>query len=378
MIVLNNYQFNENDLRCLILFLAYGIGGIVGLIHSSGIINMVVAIALLVRAILFGTKWFLMWFSVRKTTMSHLVSPYITITHIVLNVLLYFLDIALLASIITAVIVDRNDAPGFVFFSIILISLPYLFLFGYFINTCTIPNESDINILTYNIQRGHNLEGIYDIQKTYETIKDLAADVVCMQEITPICLAELKNLFKGAYPYYVNGTEGNSELAILSKYKIQNIVRVPGFVDIAQDRGIIAVQLMTNNGLKWVITTHWSADALGNLQVLSSKKMVHFISQLDNPIVVCGDFNSVPGSVAIDYLIHENLIDSWSTKVLPWAMGFTTFSGPLSESKIGRLLPTYYFRLDHIFSRQMKTREITVNSSKASDHKPLSAILCKN
>lgn len=363
------------NLQKIISMIFYVSLSILWLIFRDRKSDIYIASLMLVRAFLFLIQCLLLWFSISKTTIYTLVSPIITISYITIYVISSILNIGIFITVlISMIVIDWEPFPIFLvlFVGFMIISL----ITDLLIKKLRGVNHNTIDILTYNIQRGHGLDGQFNIIKTSSVLREINADIVCMQEITQDCFDLLADELYPMYPIRLNGTRHKSELAIFSKYQFMETISCvdPCFKDIAEDRGLISAKIQKGDTSLWIITTHWSADALGNKQILSSKKMIDFCAKLRGPVVVCGDFNSVPASAAIDYLRYNNLTDMWSMKLWPWEMGFTAFSGPLSEHKYFKFfLPQYYFRLDYVFGKAINEIFIKVYDNDASDHKPVLA-----
>ena len=141
----------------------------------------------------------------------------------------------------------------------------------------------------------------------------------------------------------------------------------PSSADYCQ--GAVAVRVWDRDASRdvWFITTH---IGLYNMQLNEVKELVgEFIPQLladtpNAPVFITGDFNSVPLSDAIKYMVSEEagFVDTWA--VAGKGLGYTFDS------------QSPYERIDYIFQRKplaYTCTKIIVPDTLASDHDPVVA-----
>jgi endonuclease/exonuclease/phosphatase family metal-dependent hydrolase len=260
----------------------------------------------------------------------------------------------------------------------------------------TLMGEATIEsrFVTYNVRCGVDAAGeVYDLSRTAEVIKRLAASVVFLQELTDMGmsddgwvgttkvnsdpnrkkvdqLAELKRMtgFKegryfGAHDLAENGPErsGTFGVGILSNLSIlqtktRQYKRLPG----RQSRGALAVKVRSGEETHvWCVCTHLQNDVTGFEQESQAAELIDFCNELDGPIVVGGDFNSLPQFAAVRMLRQHF---GGGCEGVPKRSTFPIFN---AGSSLGITLDYMFVRGVHISSGL-----VVVEEEYASDHFP--------
>jgi mRNA deadenylase 3'-5' endonuclease subunit Ccr4 len=160
-------------------------------------------------------------------------------------------------------------------------------------------------------------------------LKDLQSEIICLQEVEPAafdylekvladheyngiyqqkknrpdgcaCFYNYKKLdFQGFETHYyndrANGENNSGHLAMIARFKF--------------DVGLITI---VNTHLKWDINKE--NNQIGYLQIKELIDLYISAGKNDYGWVICGDFNSQPGSPAIKELINNNFVDVYADK----------------------------------------------------------------
>ena len=251
-------------------------------------------------------------------------------------------------------------------------------------------------LLTYNVSHGTNIKASPSpLSRSFSYIIGSGADIVMLQEFNilshkynpDVSQSQIDSL-KKIYPYIVNGKSAN--MTVLSKYPVAEKGRwqatsdhiVSYYARIAgRDIEIINAHLASyrfSDKERMVVTDLKSGSrtrrGVAELKGSISRKlgdafrnrsldavMMRGIADTGLPgMIICGDFNDVPGSWAYRHIAGKDFRDAVSS---------TTFG----------YLPTFndnhfYFRIDHILSRgDLKALSAEREKINASDHYPLLA-----
>ena len=251
-------------------------------------------------------------------------------------------------------------------------------------------DESAFTLLSYNAYNFKALDKIYPSDSTNATLSyiiDTDADIVCLQECEYLSPLKAWHVYppqvkaiKEQYPHQIIGAD-NGE-SILSKYPVKKICSEGYFshFEVSTPNGnidIIDVHLrslrltdeekkqysdisdINNDKSKWKVIVKKVMAAAQN-RARQADKLRAYIDSIDREnIIVCGDFNDVPGCYAIR-TICEDFDDAYAD----CAFGPTiTYHG----DKI-------YFRIDHIlYDGDFEATSITRGDIDRSDHYPLIA-----
>lgn len=260
------------------------------------------------------------------------------------------------------------------------------------------PSDRTFTLMTYNVFDGRDAEhpdAPFIWSPSLDYVLHSGADIVCLQELyslprhSPETRAQSDSI-RAAYPYIYDGREDNAPLTILSKYPLRPLA-LP-----ADDRNAAAICDININGLHvWVVDVHLTSYQLSDAdrEVVTdirgprsarrsidafrdnvahkltrgfrqraeiAVRLRDIIDSLDGPVIVCGDFNDVPGSYAYRKIKGADLADA------------------CAQTRLGPN-PTYnqhlfYFHIDQILYRgPLKALAVKKGSLKASDHYPQTA-----
>lgn len=258
-----------------------------------------------------------------------------------------------------------------------------------------------IKVMTFNVMY---LDFVSDsdgneLHPVIEYIAQSDADIVCLQEVgtdflhTRLKDKQTKKALK-PYRYVLSGSsEGRYSVVCLSKYPVISRHRIDyesqsnsSFrYDFRIEGKVVTVinNHLESNKLNGKEKDHYTnlitsggeseeltkvAELIGtkvgsatSIRATQARAVSEEIRNCRNPIIVCGDFNDVPGSYVYNTLA-KGLSDSWVEKGLGWG---NTFHENL-----------FLFRIDYILhSPDLKTVDVKRDNVKISDHYPLIATL---
>ncbi|MDE5568745.1 MAG: endonuclease/exonuclease/phosphatase family protein [Muribaculaceae bacterium] len=307
---------------------------------------------------------------------------------------------ALICLIITALVRWKIAIFGFLG---ILIALPPILEYSPSHIPRRVAEDADtFTFMSYNVFGLKSQDGEYpgDVNPTIGYILNQDPDIVCLQELgslhsdknlhlTPAQLDSLHSL----YPYVFVG--GHAQ-AIFSKFPIQPIQTgfkysgEAGSADMACFRTEIKGQTITIFNVHLQSFDLLSSDRemfsklkrlqgsedeiarmknhlvnkireAGPQRVNDTEELIRYIKKFGGPnVIVCGDFNDIPGSYPLRMLSDEHL-----KEVYP-EVGF----GPMVTYNAGG----FYFRIDHILYRgNLRPVKMNRGSIRSSDHYPITA-----
>lgn len=223
-----------------------------------------------------------------------------------------------------------------------------------------------LNIMTYNIHGGKDIEDNLTIYGISNFIKQSKADIIGLQEVD-ICLGrsyflnEMKYLAKRLKMYYAFGPNikiglGSFGNGILSRYPIEKKKNYH-LSSTGERRGVLSALIELSNHKKiWFLTTHLGLNSKERIK--QSQEILKIIGQLEHPVILTGDFNETPENAA--YSIINNVLADGAHSA-----GSDYFSYLDGDE---------FVRIDYI----MHSKDISVESIKAidckfSDHFPVIA-----
>jgi len=238
---------------------------------------------------------------------------------------------------------------------------------SYFANVRTVSqswsSHDEIKVVSYNIQHGRGQDGMIDFNRTLTKLKNLDADILCIQEVERYSVRSglddqvdliAKELGMNAIFYPSISIPGlNYGNAIFSKYPILNSSYLP-FSSQRENRSLIMAEVALNKKQSiYVMGTHLGLDKQEREVHIS--EIFDYISSLDKPIILAGDLNTTPEQ------------DEYSV-----------WSGKLRKSNQGVKLKTYShkdWQIDYIFSTpHFQVVETWTLESDTSDHYPVASI----
>ncbi|MFO7820932.1 MAG: endonuclease/exonuclease/phosphatase family protein [Lentisphaeria bacterium] len=237
-----------------------------------------------------------------------------------------------------------------------------------------------LRVVTYNIHSCIGMDGKVMPERIAAVLRRLRPDVVALQEVDSgrrrsFNHDQLGRISKemGMYHIYfplLKGEDGEYGIAVLSRYPFETLrlkaYDIPAERQSREERGIVWLRVNMPEGSFHFMNTHFGLLKWEKLEQASQLTGADFLGSIppEEPVVLCGDFNSLPGSEPYEVItkrLHDIQRIFQPHKPLP------TFFGRRPM-----------FRIDHIFVSD----GITVNRIKiphsslartASDHLPLGA-----
>ena len=307
---------------------------------------------------------------------------------------------AIICVITTAFLRRRIAILGFLG---MLIALPPILEYSPFHIPRRISDNADtFTFMSYNVLglKDQNDEYPGDVNPTLSYILQQDPDIVCLQElgalhsdrnyhVTPAQIDSIHSL----YPYVF--ISGHAQ-AIFSKYPIEPIqtgfkyTGVPGSADMACFRTEIKGQTITIFNIHLQSFDLVSSDKemfsklkklqgseheiammkthlinkireAGPQRVRDTEELIRYMKKFGGPnVIVCGDFNDIPGSFPLRMLAEEHM-----KEVYP-EVGF----GPMITYNAGG----FNFRIDHILYRgNLRPLKMNRGGVRSSDHYPITA-----
>lgn len=163
-----------------------------------------------------------------------------------------------------------------------------------------------INVMTYNIHGGKDIEGNLTLYGISNLIKETGADIIGLQEIDVFLkrsyfLNEIKYLANRLKMHYVFGPNlrmgfGSFGNGILSRYPIAKKKNYHIY-SVGERRGVLTALIQLNENKKiWFLTTHLGLNRKERLT--QSQEILKIVSNLEYPVIMTGDFNEAPGEEA--------------------------------------------------------------------------------
>lgn len=235
--------------------------------------------------------------------------------------------------------------------------------------------QTRLRVLCYNIHYGQGNDGVYDVKRLAEVIKQHRPDLVALQEVDvgvkrsgriheAQLLGELTGMAVryGPTQHYQGGLYGN---AILSRLPITDVVIHPlPYTEsteqrVTYPRGAIAVKVRCPNGTTIrFVSTHFQHN-LAKDRIDEAAEINELFATDDVPTILAGDMNARPGSEPV-----VKLLERWASTVGDSPEPTAPSSKPAS-------------RIDYIFFRPETAFELiqssVVDEPIASDHCPVFA-----
>lgn len=237
----------------------------------------------------------------------------------------------------------------------------------------TTMKSTQIKMITLNIHKGFSLSNRqFTLDKIKENIKNIGADIVCLQEIVGAhvdfapkpqfeVLADQiwDHVVYGKNAIYSNGHHGN---AILSHYPFEKYTNVNISNHRYEQRGILygVIQLPHTKKIKLhILTLHLDLTSWGRRQQIN--KLCAFIKNSvpeNEPLIVCGDFNDWTTTISQKLKNEIQLDDAFFSNY-----GFHARTFPSTFP---------FLKLDRIYFRNLLIKNISVLDQapwrKLSDH----------
>lgn len=232
--------------------------------------------------------------------------------------------------------------------------------------------EQQLRFASYNIKHGLGNDNRLDLARTAALLNNLRADVIGLQEVDNQCqrsdgvdqpeffAKQLK--MNSAFGSFMNFQGGQYGLAILSRFPIieEHEIRLP---DGNEPRVALACELETPGGHTFMaVNVHFDWVNDDGFRFAQAQKLAEFLSSIEMPYVLLGDFNDVLGSRTLN-LLSQGAIEADK----PQADSFT-FSA--IDPRI---------EIDFVFASPENRWEVRhcqlFEAQKTSDHRPVLAIL---
>jgi len=224
-----------------------------------------------------------------------------------------------------------------------------------------------VRVVSYNIHHGEGLDGEIDLERIARAIRDLAPQVVCLQEVDRGMVRtngrdfprELSGLLGmeavfGANLEQNGGEYGNATLTDLPILDSENI-RLPVLPG-EEPRGCLRVTVEIDGRPLDILNTHFG------LRVKERRKQANAIMELPlrHPAVLTGDLNEETDAPGV-----STLLERFDPALPPGADG--TYSAANPTRKIDYILVTKELSAEN--GRVMRSDQTSV----ASDHLPIVA-----
>ncbi len=233
-------------------------------------------------------------------------------------------------------------------------------------------NSSDFRIVSYNVKHGEGMDGGVDLDRDVEVLRKLHPDFVGLQEIDELAsrsgtvnqTAELgKKLgMHAAFGPFMDLQGGRYGMAVLSRYPIRNVTNVL-LPKGNEPRIALAIEVRMPGGESLMLVNihlDWVSDDTFRFE--QATKLDDFLTGLEMPCILLGDFNDQPESRTLNLLRQDKL------EAKKPADDHFTFSStnPVKE-------------IDFIFAAPKTSWEVlstrVIDEPRASDHRPVVAEL---
>ncbi|SFN79156.1 endonuclease/exonuclease/phosphatase family protein [Salegentibacter flavus] len=241
----------------------------------------------------------------------------------------------------------------------------------------TIRLLEEIKVMSYNIHHANppSQPDSIDIDAIVRVIKDQDADLVALQEVDSgmersgegnqaALIAEKLNMyfyFSKALNY--NGGEyGN---AILSKFPIEegSTYQLPNEPEAnTEDRVMSTGKIRLPGGNEIIFgSTHLDYKENSPSRIRQIKRVLEILKEMDQPVILAGDFNDVPGSETIDLLAS--------------AFQLTCSNCPPTIPVIEPVKAIDFIAYNHPQQKFRTKAHKVIDEKYASDHRPVFALI---
>jgi endonuclease/exonuclease/phosphatase family metal-dependent hydrolase len=230
------------------------------------------------------------------------------------------------------------------------------------------PPLPPLRIMTFNIHHGEGMDGRLDLERIAKVITDAKADIVGLQEVDRgvertrrrDILKELADLtgMRFAFGKNIDLQGGDYGNGLLSRFPIvsegnRHLELVGG----GEQRGVLQTVLEIAGRRVLVLTTHFDHRRDSAQRPRSADEMREMAAQWgDGPLVMLGDFNDVPDSLA-HRALTQVARDAWVA--VGEGDGFTI---PVDTPRR---------RIDWVLLRGLTPTDADVVRTNASDHLPV-------
>jgi endonuclease/exonuclease/phosphatase family metal-dependent hydrolase len=233
-----------------------------------------------------------------------------------------------------------------------------------------------LRVMTYNIQHGEGIDKKVDLARIARVITDAKADIVALEEVDrgvkrtagrdePAELAQLTGLtayFDNNF-HYQGGEYGN---AVLTRFPIKRAKNTHyRMLRQGEQRGVIQLVLDVDGRDVLFMATHIDYRADDSERLINIDEMKSIVADATGaklPVILCGDFNDIPGS-RTHAKVKGFLSDTWELVGHGDGLSYST-DHPKK-------------RIDYVWisPATIEPVSIAVLQSEASDHLPVLAEL---
>ena len=229
-----------------------------------------------------------------------------------------------------------------------------------------------LRVVSYNIRHGAGTDNRLDLDRTAALLNNLRADIVGLQEVDNVCtrsesvdqvavLGESLGMH-AAFGRFMDYQGGKYGMGVLSRYPIvsEKEVRLP---DGNEPRIALACEIALPTGQSvMAVNVHFDWVRDDKFRFAQAEKLSEYLTHLEMPYVLLGDFNDVKGSRTLD-LLSQNALEAKKPEA-----DRLTFSSITPNKEI-----------DFIFAAPAGNWTVphckVFDAPKTSDHRPVLAII---
>ena len=279
----------------------------------------------------------------------------------------------------------------------VLLIYPFIQVFPFGSTKLKYPNEKLLTVMSYNSFYCNDTEYKNPVRsRTIDYIITNNPDIVCLQELYSIDVAQTHgkatpiqiNRVKELYPYRYE--PGSRELVILSHYPITPIegdsgklffqyqavrvdvngtpvtvvnVHLPSFGLSDEERQVVkqmkqGTQGISNSAGEMKNTIYGKLSKAFATRAQAARVIRNLCDTVKGDLIVCGDFNDVPGSYAYRIVKGDDLIDAYRETKTGYTSTFNAYM--------------MYFHIDQMFYRgNLRALSFQRGNVKSSDHYPI-------
>ncbi|MGH7447943.1 MAG: endonuclease/exonuclease/phosphatase family protein [Longimicrobiales bacterium] len=164
--------------------------------------------------------------------------------------------------------------------------------------------------VTYNIRHGRGIDGLVDLERTADVLRNLDPDVVALQEVDnrversgrldeAARLGELLGMHHafGSFMEYQGGQYG---LAVLSRCRMRRVTPLR-LTEGNEPRVALAVEIEQPDGSALaIVNVHFDWVRNDSFRFTQATEVAAFLDTLTAPYILAGDFNDEPGSRTLE------------------------------------------------------------------------------
>ena len=243
------------------------------------------------------------------------------------------------------------------------------------------PGSISLRVMTYNVL---GMEA--NSAPMLEILHNTDADIVCLQELTPVLAGDIRTQLKTQYPFqYLEPQESVFGAGVLSRIALAPRVHPLGQGWIGHPQAFAG----SFDGRPFLLVNfHMPAFDMQSLKTLNrgfrlredlARALGTYIRQQGLPAIACGDANSAPLSTVYHILRRSGLQDSW--REAGWGFGHTFPGSTLPASSrpraFGIAMPRWSTRIDYVLhtAEWQAIRAATAPFDGVSDHRGVVATL---